>query len=534
MKPSDSPLAYSSHTEKIWFYIIFGCVCGLFSYIFLEYPRSNDDHWFLFELEKEACLAVGDSTTWGGIKWSFTDHYIHDNARIGNFLGILALLLPGWLPALGTCLCFAAGLWLMAKYAMIRTGEVAKLAVLAFFATFAPLWHDAMFCQMYSFNYVWSVPLLFGTLVLFLRKQPVRPLWAGLFALFTSVWHESNAVVILGGCTVALLFNRESVRKDRLWIIAASALGMTWFLVSPSWWYRAEMQHPGPFIGRTVYMWSFAIFSALWIICFLRRDTRHIAFDPRSLICLTAGIGLTALIVISDRARSAMPAMFLSAASIPWIMSQMWPVLMSGNLRESKAMSAVLLLLTFGHLTVVCDETHTVRRQFDNIIQQVKSANPDWDTIKTPKDTLAIFADVDYSWYRPGLTLMRPNREMFMNHKAQLDFLAPYLNYRMIWVIPEELKDYHQTMGTPVEGESEVRVYKGHLVSSAVCDTAILGAIVRYDNLQEYAHITHALFTGADGMEYDYITPMRSLRSTFYGEPTYFSFDRDFVPPTKE
>ena len=120
---------------------------------------------------------------------------------------------------------------------------------------------------------------------------------------------------------------------------------------------------------------------------------------------------------------------------------------------------------------------------------------------------------------------MRPSRDIFVNNRFYLISMARYYNHERVVIVPSELKHYTRDMGTPLTGSDHCRIYNGHIVSSQPSDAQYPGCSVGYNGHREYTSAYHAIFTGADGLTYDYIIPYRSLVSSFMGEPDYFCID---------
>lgn len=504
---------------------VFVLITAIFSYIFMTYPYAYDDYAFKFQIEKEYHITNPDITTWESLIETFHERYIHDNARIGNFTGIASFLLPRWIPRLGTCLCFILGYLLMMRYARIRMSSLLPFTILSFLLVFAPIWQDNMFCQIFTFNYVWSIPLLMGVLCLFMRDKPLNPWLAGGFALFTGMWHETLWAVILGGSAVTLLVHRDMARRDRVAILIGATLAAVWFFCAPSWYARDNMTLRELNPIRLVYMWSFVIYAVLWLSCLIDRRRRSIALAPRALFMMVGGTGLSCIIVYSDEARAAMAAMILASATLPWLMTRMWPDFMKGRTTGARILTVLIIAIIAMHLGAVCRRTDEIKVTSARLVSEIRRARPDWAEPQKDHDTLTVFLPVKYSHDNPYLTLTRPERQVYVNDEYTMYTMAYYHNYIEIKIVPEELKYYRAGMGTPLKGSKTCRLYKGHIVSDCVSDTTYLGCRIRYGFHEEYTAALHAPFTGADGHEYDYILPRRSLVSTYMGRPTYFSLD---------
>lgn len=506
-------------------YGIFAATSLLFAFIIIAFPRSCDDYWFLREIFIEGPEATGSDSIFAWLKHSFIGRYNFDNARIGNFLAETMLIFPRWLPMSLTCIAFAAGYGLAIRYSGLSLTNWPAIALLSFLLTFAPLWQDSMFCQMFAFNYIWSLPLLFWALNTFLSPEPKSIVECFFIGLLCAIWHESNAAIIAGCSSAVLLFHRTMARKDRFAMILGAVFACVWFASSPAWSFRDTSLVRGFHPARLIYLWAFGFFVGLWLICLLCKRMRPICLKPESLIMLTAGIGLGAVLLYSDSPRSAMPSMFLVSASIPWMMLEMYRRRPLKNFKRwSMLFATILCIATATHLCAVCIRTVEIHKQFDYIEDTLRNNAP---SVRHN----AIFAPVTYCWESSPLTLLRPDRQMFFNNHCSVFFIGCYFLGHPIHIVPVELKDYRHGLGTPIAGSDSTEIYKGHLVSPVLADTVYEGSFVHYGNRQEYTGITHTVFTGTDGRDYDYIQPKRSLMSSFLGAPTFFKTDRNSASP---
>ena len=200
------------HKEIYWSIFAFVCIC--FTWCFMIFPYAADDWWYLSEILYKGTDLNGHHTMSMGLRESIEWHYLHDTSRIGNTLGAILLLVPKWLPQLVSSCSFCFGLWLMTKLAGIKKGETIKLIWFVFFVVFGVMWQEHMFTVMYAFNYIVVIPLYIGVILIFIRHETFRCLYAGILGLLLGVWHESYGLSFITSGIIVLLLN-PSMRKTK-------------------------------------------------------------------------------------------------------------------------------------------------------------------------------------------------------------------------------------------------------------------------------------------------------------------------------
>lgn len=90
-------------------------------------------------------------------------------------------------------------------------------------------------------------------------------------------------------------------------------------------------------------------------------------------------------------------------------------------------------------------------------------------------------------------------------------------------VVPDRLKDYDSTLGVSISNDGNIKEWKGYIVSSNLNDTILSHARTTYERSHrpEYEEITRTVFPGADGNDYVFIFPKRSVVSRYMGKPVY-------------
>lgn len=478
--------------NRILYWSIFIFVVGCFGFILAIYPVAVDDWWVLEEVRD--C----------GILGTFKLRYLSDNSRIGNFLGISLIKAPRWIPKTICIFSFTLGFWLITKVCGLKSVQWKSLSLLSFLIWVAPMWEDSMFSHMYAFNYIVSIPLFFASIYLFIRPS-ICPIWVGgVIAFFLGCWHEAYGIVFFSGAILNFLTRSSSFTKYRLILVISCFLGLLWFAFTPAIYARSSSYY---FIFYSLfklyYCWIYLIYLVLWIFCYFKIN-KEIAKQPIQLFSLGSGIMLI-IVARYGIARAFMPSILLCSCSMTIIISAIGTNI---NLSIKRFSAICLTSFTVISLILTCSETIKVTKMLNYVINIYA---------KSDKKTSYIFAPVTYIWHAPNLTLRRPENILEPFGK-NMHYLYTYFN-KVIFIIPEELQDYSGRKGEMISDNPNLRLYKGHIISSNVNDTAYHHCNIDYGLRTEYTEILRTIFTANDGNQYVYMLPVRSTISTYLGEP---------------
>lgn len=512
---SQSPHNYN---YIIYWALFISVVVGL-GYSFFTYPKMFEDWEFYLEFLYKGADSDGHHSLWHGIKESLFKLDRYSSIRIGNTIGPLLLLVPRWIPSLVTTIFFAFAYWLMAVLSGVKIGQWVKLSFLTFLLLFAFNWAERMFCQMYAYNYIVTIPIFLYAVKIFIEKKHFGIAEAVIIGLLISLWHESFGVAFLGGSILTLFFMPEYRTKERYVLTAASFAGLLIMLLLPSLWKRKEnvfalvMYKPA-----LVYLWGCVAALSLLVYCSLKKAKRHIIYNPLTIFTLVSCIGLIPLVFVTTFVRIAIPAMVLSIIFLIKVSGELWPSIYSLKKILPVSFAIVLVLLSGIHILAVGFET----KKYKAIVEEAMDVAMDNNNRSD-----VVFTTIVYPWYNPWIALGRPERDFLTNSSSSntLWYIRNVANNYNLNFLPKELKEYQKGYGRKIDGHNNFRIWKGHLVSDNISDTEYKWANVYYSNYKDVAPIDNAVFIGKDGKEYVYTVAKRSFISRFKKDPIAVDYD---------
>lgn len=479
------------------FWSIFILVAGCFVFILAAFPRANDDWWVLRDFQEY------------GFYGAFHHRFLYDNTRLGNFLGMALIPVPLWIPKAISMISFVIGLWLMTKVCGLRPSQWQSLALLSFFVWVAPMWEDAMFSHMYSFNYVVSIPLLFGLIYMFLNPKKC-PLWIGIvLGILLGAWHEAYSIVFLSGSLLNLILNGKENNKYRWWLFIAVSIGLLWFFVTPAIYYR-NSYHPFSlwYLYKFVYCWIYFLFLAVYIYACFKYGGK-IGRNPLYLFTVASGVMLIIILKVG-MARAFMPAILVACCGLTHLLA----FLLKKRQVFFTVIASLCMIFTTISLIATCVETVKVRKVADSYADKFKNAE---------EGEKYAFGEARYPWDAPAVTLRRPDFELLIPGKRNTDHLT-WLYKNGLTIVPEVLREYSVNQGRPLSADSTIRLWHGHIVSSNLNDTSNSWVSVKYGPITDFGHFRSVVFKTNDNNEFVYIVPYRGTISTYLGEPQSISF----------
>ena len=115
-------------------------------------------------------------------------------------------------------------------------------AVIASIAIF-PLWDEQMADECYIYNYPMATALALYIITLYLRPEGHRPPALALWGAAMSWWHEGFGLPLLvATAAVTSLWRDDTHRRQRLWLTAGLALGLTVVAVTPGTYARTAQE----------------------------------------------------------------------------------------------------------------------------------------------------------------------------------------------------------------------------------------------------------------------------------------------------
>ena len=480
--------------NKFLYWSIFILVVGCIGFILEVFPVGEDDWQFYKQINRH------------GLIYCINSRFLNDNVRIGNFLGIFLLIVPKWIPATVCAFAFAFGLWIMTKVCNLKQYQWKALITLIFFIWTAPMWIDSMFSHMFAFNYIVPLPLLFGLIYLFQHPDKL-PLWMGIIlGILLGTWHEAYAIIFIVGAVLNFIVNHRINNRNSLLITVAVCVGFLWHFVSPAIFNRVSNYQIS--IGykyiRVFHNWIYLIYIFLWLICFYRID-RKLAKTPLQLFALGSGV-IFFIVLYTGIGRASMPSIFICCCAITVLLKR---ILYYINIKIKNVFALLLAFFTCSSMVAACIETIPIRRIADKIADIYFKSN---------YDQPYVFGEIYYPWNASRLALRRPDPYILMPGENNRRWLYYYTD-KDVFIIPVELQDYSAGKGVKISDNPDLRLWKGHIVSSNVNDTAYHHCHIDYGLRTEYTEIHRIIFNSNDGKPYVYILPKRSTISTYLGDP---------------
>lgn len=502
------------------FWAFFAAVTACFVFIYVVFPPTYDEWGFMSAFMEYDTDAGGHHSLWMGIKHQLFSYNRSDPPRIGNTIGPLMLLAPRWISAVASGLAVGLSILMMAYLAGVRQGQIFKMIALSFLMVFGINWQDHMFCLLYAWNYVMTTIIFLAAIYFFLRKKPIK-CWAGmLLGVILGLWHESFGLSFAIGAAVAVNFHRSLFEKWRLWIVGGSCVGLAIYFSFPSIWARTSTiihVREGVSALLSLYVWYAAMIGV--IVCAFSRKWRYIVKSPLTVFTIVSGVIAIPLVLRTSFVRIGFPAMILSIILLLRLADLWWPRLMEMKRRWSAVLAAVMAAAVIIHLVAVC----YVAVQYHRANQEMTA-----DAWANYRDHTSIFTSVIYPWETTPLALTRPDKEMFITGKNHIVYVRYfYMNLRMTFV-PKELRDYRAGEGVSLNDTTAHRLWKGYIVSPELSDTLRPWATIRYEHYDDKSPLHHAVFVGADGHEYVYTQPIRSVVGRYMGEPKEIVFNLHF------
>ena len=497
------------HINIYLFWLVFCCFITCFAFIYLEFPVCIDDWLYLGQIMYDGKSDDGSHTIYSGIKSCLTQHYLYDTSRFGNTLGALSLLLPLFMSKCIILIALTLGLYLMIKVIGINQNQPLALSLLCFFILFFVNWGEHMFTIMFAFNYIVVLPLFFGLLYVFFNKKKINIYLIILLGLILGAWHESYSLTFGAIVFILIIINPTLRTKTNFILLLSVIIGILWIFIWPAIWHRNNSNN-FTFEGLKRITYIFPFFFVIISLFFKKnRSLRNSNLIIATVVC---AIITCPLLIYTTHIRAVMPLYFLSCCSMTKILINWWP----GRINYSKVRYGFLVLInliSFLHLGAVCVETVILKRHINNIV--VKALEQ--------KDYGGdLFAKVRYPWQASWLTLFRPEQDVLVPGWGTFETIKKYTqNYNLGYPIPIELKDFSKEKGKVIDKDGKYKIYKGYIVSLNPEDSMARWMCLRYKHFQERNNTIRIPFTGQDGAEYLYVSPMRSKKSIFFGDPIY-------------
>lgn len=502
------------------FWAIFVFIVGCFTFIYIVFPPTYDEWDFMSAFMEYDTDADGHHSLWMGVKHQLFRYDRYHPPRIGNTIGPLMLFLPRWIPSVISGIGVALCLLTMMLLAGIKQGQTFKLILLSFLFVFGIDWQNHMFCLLYSFNYVLTIPIFLIAIYLFLRDKPLKVAYAIPLGIILGLWHEAFALSFIIPSLVLMLMRKVFRTRWRFILVGATCLGVLIYFCFPSVWVRTSNEiHISTGLAYLIYLYSWYFAVAALIVCALRKQWRSVVTSPLALYTVFAGIITIPLVIRTSYVRIAMPAMVLAIILLVRIFNLWWPKLMAGRSWKAFLTGAALFIVTAVHLLAVC-----------YVSVQYNRANADL-TAKAwagYRDDKTIFTDLIYPWQTTPLAMSRPDKDMFITGRHHIMYIRYFFNNLSMDFVPSPLRHYRAGLGKPLSDTTAHRLWEGYIISPNLSDTIPQWANIKYPHYTDVSPVFHAVFVGADSIPYVYTQPIRSTIGRYMGDPEEISFDVTF------
>lgn len=507
--------------RALWL-IIFALTSACFVFVLMVTPPAIDDYWYSNDIRLDHAYGNGPWGTLKAIYHIIREHCTYDNSRLGNMLGACTVLLPHWLPAIGTSIMFILGYWLMCRVIPIRTDEPDKLGFSTFFLVFALPWGDGIFTHMYAFNYVWGMGVVMLAYYLFLRKQTTSALIMFDMGLLAGLWHEVFAVYLIAGILTTFAFHREMINRGRLAMLLGAVLALGALMLTPAYVQRWQAEIAGQRPGFFFYplIWFSLLYPCIWALCAIVRPWRKIAFKPVPLFALVPCLGASVVLFLMHYQRAAFMSSLLGICGLTFMVFEIWR---QGRLRY--VFSAILATIAILHMLILDVELtrnvvrwHPVRQQAEAIALPI--AEPD-------SAHVIMYADFEYYDEIPvRADLGRVSYEMFEPRSQHHGTFAIHVGHPRWYVLPERMRGYNRAEHRRVAGNAELYEAPGGLVCYDLDRFGTENCLVSFERGAHDKPLltTHIPIVDAEGRQAFYLRVQRNLLRRWLGPITELNF----------
>ncbi len=163
------------------------------------------------------------------LNWLTTE----DSPRFFNFLFPIFLgYIPKWLLNIATGLFWFIAFWLVLRIVGIDLRRPLWTIVILIGLMLCLPWNeDAMLGVVYSTNYVWTLPLLLGSMWCYIHSQKHQKKWILILFFLTGWAQELIAVPLICGCITWLIINRKGRTKWRFALLGSAIFGLCIIIV---------------------------------------------------------------------------------------------------------------------------------------------------------------------------------------------------------------------------------------------------------------------------------------------------------------
>lgn len=455
-------------------------------------PKYVDDLNFLspfqswFERQGITDPTGGGNLLHYGIPWkefgeAYSDHWLNDNFRLVNVIGIPLLLLPKWV---GSTLCLLAWMYAVVagfRLAGISVGKSPLVVAGLLLLTYTLPWDDCMGSLVFQLNYpvptavnIWLIRRL-----LISRGEETsigRSVATGFVGLLAGLCHEGFAGPTLVGIVAVMILFRKCRRKDFYMACAGIALGILMLSIVPGTRIRVFDVNgfvSGEFMGLVKqfisWRWGWWICLAAIVFAACRRVLGPICREP-VFVFLVVGI-IAALMIALPVAlwiRAVWWGNFLITLLTLMLIRKSAPRIAGKYNRYTAAAAGLCLVVLYGNQVSVGYCAVRLGLQNRAMLEHFKSC-PDEPYFGE------VYLMSDMPWmagYQPDYRYAF-NPHWMAGRYFQYPEEATHGRFR---IVPVELENVNESVSMSVPGKGGVREYKGRYYVSVDSIPAGAGA----------------------------------------------------------
>lgn len=430
--------------------VMLTCAVVMYAIFLCVMPLYADDLWFSSDLRH--------NPGWEGVTATWYDHYLTDNARLGNILLVPLLLLPKFVGSSVAALCWGWALWKGGETAGLRSDRWPGWAVWLALTCFLLPWYDSIGSLCYQMNYLVPTALTLLAARMAARRPDRRPLLCFAAGLTAGMWHEGFSIPLVCGLAAAIVCFRPMRDKRVAALTLGVATGIVWLLACPGFTNRMQMvTQPATdyfftLIGMKTILHPALLLLVLAIaILSLRREAVRQLKTPLDIILLVSAAASYVIHLASLLApRSGWWCEFASMILLIRVCSHIrlprsCPAL-------GRGIALLLGLLTLWRLANIDMAAIHISRDFRQAMSQYEE-NP----------AKSIFMDFPTEHDAPAINLLAPDYTLFLS-PVYRDFHNGYLgatDSTEFIVTPAALRRVTSRSGETVAGTAGVRRLDG-------------------------------------------------------------------------
>jgi hypothetical protein len=467
---------------------LIGIFAAAYICLYILYPWSFDDVWYSFYLH-DYLEGIDRSFPWDAIRQTISYHYANDNARLGNMILPLLLILPRWIGGTVFGIITAAIAAYIPRFAPRHSNSTILLLLSMFLVTFALPWHETMVTLTFAINYL--PPTLLSLIILNRWIRPDRRIsyWTIPLCIILGFWHEGFCVPMGVGMGLSMLCcNKWS--WSRVLAIAALLPGFAFLLSSPGVFRYTDGTILGGIVSATVTVLKqhspLLIFTALYLVSAIARHRtgNKIATSEKMLvICIFAAAAVAIMLNI-------MVCFMVRASFVAFVMAIIGLVYLAGlhlndrwlETPRGYVLSGVLAATMAIHIVYLIVLLIPFRQSYYETLDQIRHS-----------PTGTFFADnacIDLSI--PTWRKLPYSAWIFENTENLESYFTRDKSTNKLQVIPSELKSADAADYPTIAGDTDIHVKDG-LLFRRVAPTNTNDIVIYYGPMRRPFYMTYAV-----------------------------------------